>query len=437
MNVLAHELNAALDGTIAGRLLSGLGRRLYFPRGIVAQSAEAKKAAHTANATIGMAYNGGKPLMMSAIADRMPGLTAEETVAYAPTAGIEQARVLWRDLLLQKNPSIKADGISLPVVVPGITAGISYMADLFLDKNLPILVSDPCWDNYGLIFEERREAVLRRIPFFDIPGLAAGKAASGLDMPAIEKAVRGAAKTGTVRLLINFPNNPSGYSPTCSEADALVHLIRETAEGGADVLVICDDAYFGLFYEEDIPGESLFGRLGAIHDKVLAIKVDGPTKEDYAWGFRMGFMTFSSRGLGADQYDGLIKKLMGAIRSSVSCANTPVQYLMPGILADERTAAEKESYYALLRERYRKVKGFIGENPDHPRLKPLPFNSGYFMSFLCLGVDAERLRQELLTKHGIGVIALGNRYLRVAFASVDTEQIPSLYRTIYDTAADL
>jgi aspartate/methionine/tyrosine aminotransferase len=433
MDVLADELNAVLDGTVAGRLLSGLGRRFYFPRGIIAQSAEAKKTAYTANATIGMAYNGGKPLMMSAIADRMPGLTAEETVAYAPTAGVEQARAVWKDLLLQKNPSIEPGGISLPVVVPGITAGISYMADLFLDQGTPILVSDPCWDNYGLIFQERREAVLRSVPFFDAPGLAAGKACPGLDMPAIGKAVREAAKTGSVRLMINFPNNPSGYSPTRSEADALIGLIRETAEGGADVLVICDDAYFGLFYEENIHGESLFGRLGALHDKVLAVKIDGPTKEDYAWGFRMGFVTFSSRGLGADQYDGLIKKLMGAVRSSVSCVNTPAQYLMLKILADARTVAEKERYHALLRGRYRAVKDFIGKNPAHPSLKPLPFNSGYFMSFLCLD-DAEKLRQELLAKHGIGVIALGNRYLRVAFASVDTEQIPLVYRTIYDTA---
>ena len=65
MNYLADELNFLLDGTVAGRLLSPLGRRLYFPKGIIAQSAEAKQGAHTANATIGMAYYQGKPLTLS------------------------------------------------------------------------------------------------------------------------------------------------------------------------------------------------------------------------------------------------------------------------------------------------------------------------------------------------------------------------------------
>jgi aspartate/methionine/tyrosine aminotransferase len=429
MDILAQELNAMLDTTAAGRLLSRLGRRLFFPRGIVAQSAEAKQAAYHSNATIGMAYSGGKPLLVSAIADSFPTLNAEETVAYAPTAGVEEARLLWKELLLQKNPSIDSRRVSLPVVVPGITSGISYMADLFLDEGSLIIASDPCWDNYGFIFQERRGAVLRGVPF-----LGGGP---GLDLGAIRAAVREEAKTGAVRIILNFPNNPSGYSPSREEAEALVGLFRETAEAGADLLIICDDAYFGLFYEDDTNGESLFGRLASLHERIVTVKIDGPTKEDYAWGFRMAFVTFGGRGLGPAHFDGLIKKLMGAIRSSVSCANTPAQYLMMKILADPRTAPEKEQYYDLLRRRYLAVKGFIAANPDHPALSPLPFNSGYFMSFRCTGVDPEALRRELLTKHGVGAVALGPCYLRVAFSSIDEAKIDRVFRIIYDTAEEI
>ena len=59
MNKLAVELNEALKGSSAGRLMSALGNRLYFPNGIIAQSAEAKKSATRANATIGMAFQQG------------------------------------------------------------------------------------------------------------------------------------------------------------------------------------------------------------------------------------------------------------------------------------------------------------------------------------------------------------------------------------------
>jgi aspartate/methionine/tyrosine aminotransferase len=234
MHILAEELNARLDGTVAGRLLSGLGRRLYFPRGIIAQSVEAKQAAYTANATIGMAYRGGEPLVIPAISDNLPLLKPAETVAYAPTAGAEPVRRAWKEQILKKNPSLNPAHCSLPMVVPGITAGISYTADLFLDEGQTVLSGGPCWDNYGLIFRERRGGTLKEIPLFN--------GGPGLDIPALDAAFREEAKTGAVRAILNFPNNPSGYAPSRAEADALTALIREIAEGGADVLVLCDDA---------------------------------------------------------------------------------------------------------------------------------------------------------------------------------------------------
>jgi aspartate/methionine/tyrosine aminotransferase len=429
MHPLASELNSVLNGTIAGRLLSRLGSRFYFPRGIIAQSAEAKKSAHTANATIGMAYGGGRPLILSAIADSMPTLSPEQSVAYAPTAGVEQVRADWKKLILQKNPSLKAGRISLPVVVPGLTAGISFIADMFLDEGSVIVACDPCWDNYSLIFTERRGGIMKGLPFIS--------AGPGLDLQTIGRAIREEAKTGTVRIILNFPNNPSGYSPTAAEAEALAGFCREAAEAGADVLVLCDDAYFGLFYESEIYQESVFSLLADLHERILAVKIDGPIKEDYVWGLRTGFVTFGSKGLQTEHYNALVTKLTGAIRSSVSCANTPAQHIIIKALEDPRTPVEKARFQDIMQKRYNAVKTFLAGNPGHPVLKPLPFNSGYFMCFSCQGVNAEALRQELLYRKGIGVVALGEDCLRIAFAGLDEDQIPSVYRTVYDTAASL
>lgn len=429
MNTLAIELNSLLEGTVAYRLLSNLGKRLYFPKGIIAQSGEAKKFAHKANATIGMAYDGGHPLILSTIAEGMPTLSAVEAVTYAPTAGIETARQAWKDGMLRKNPGLAGTTISLPVVVPGLTAGISYVADLFLDEGDEILVSDPCWDNYGLIFADRRGAQVAEVLFFaDGPGL---------DLEGIRQAIQQQSKSGSLRLILNFPNNPSGYSPTNEEAEALIAMIQEAAEAGTDVLVITDDAYFGLAYEPNIYPESLFSRLAKLHERVLAVKIDGPTKEDYVWGLRMGFVTFGSAGMNEAHYDALIKKLMGTIRSSVSCSNTPAQYLMLKTLQDSRSAIEKARFREILNKRYQLVKTLVQTHGEHPVLQALPFNSGYFMSFRCKGVNPEILRQTLLKDHGIGTIALGTQYVRIAFSSVEAEHIPFVYETLYKVAEDL
>lgn len=425
----AEELNTILDETVAGRFLSLLGRRLYFPKGIIAQSAEAKKLAHVANATIGMAYRNGSPLILSAVADSMPSLSPAEIVAYAPTAGVEETRRSWKQRMLAQNPTLDADQVSLPVVVPGLTAGISYTADLFLDERNTIITSCPCWDNYQLIFQARQGATTRAIPFFGT--------GAGLDIDAIAKALKEEARSGSVRIILNFPHNPSGYAPTGDEADALATLVAEIADAGADVLVLCDDAYFGLFYEDSVSRESLFARLSTLHERVLAIKIDGPTKEDYVWGLRIGFVTIGSRGLGARHFDALEKKYLGVIRSSVSCANTAAQHLMVKTMKDARTTDEQQQFYALLKSRYEAVKRFVYEAPPNPRLCPLPFNSGYFMSFRCVGISAGALRRELLDKHGIGAVAFGDEFLRIAFASLEAELIPVVYQTIYQVASGL
>ncbi|MDR2480724.1 MAG: aminotransferase class I/II-fold pyridoxal phosphate-dependent enzyme [Spirochaetaceae bacterium] len=428
MNHIACELNSILEGTVAEKMLSNFGKRIYFPKGIIVQSAEAKKFAETANATIGMAFHKGKPMILSALSDHLPYLSEAETVAYAPTAGVESVRELWFKHLLEKNPSLKAEFISLPVVVPGITAGISYMADIFFDKDQTVIINAPCWDNYSLIFEERREARLRNVSFL---------LDQSIDIVSITEAIEDEARTGEVRIVLNFPNNPAGYSPTSTEVDMLCECIYRAADSGANVFVLCDDAYYGLLYEDNTCKESIFCRLAGLHDRVLAVKADGPTKEDYVWGLRIAFITFGSKGLKKAHFDALIQKLMGTIRSSVSCSNTPAQFLLLKTFADQRTQDNKDRYFGILQRRYLAVRRFIDAHQNHPVLKALPFNSGYFMSFECTGISAESLRRVLLDKYGIGVIALGEKYIRIAFSALNEEQITPVLDTIFKAAEEL
>src|SRR5574344_2398102 len=84
LNPLAQELNDILKTTSAGALLSDLGVRMYFPKGIIAQSGEAKKAATKANGTIGMTVISGMPAVLPSIQKSAPSFKPGELVAYAP-----------------------------------------------------------------------------------------------------------------------------------------------------------------------------------------------------------------------------------------------------------------------------------------------------------------------------------------------------------------
>lgn len=426
LNPLAQELNDTLKSTTPGELMSDLGKRIFFPRGIISQGGEAKKAGKVANATVGTTIVDGKPAILEAVHKYAPELSAEEMVSYAPTAGIPELRECWKDLIYRKNPGLKGKTISNPIVVPGLTAGISYLADLFLEEGKSLLTADPCWDNYSLIVETRRNSELHPFNLF---------AEGGFDLFSFKEAVEKEAETGSVRVLLNFPQNPSGYSPTNAEAAQIVKVIRDVAEKGTRVLVLSDDAYFGLNYEDDIYPQSLFAEFANLHENILAVKIDGPTKEDFVWGFRAGFITFGGKGLTESHYDALEKKMMGLIRSSVSCAATPSQSIVLRVFKDPALEMQKNQYRQVLENRYLAVKNFL-KTHTCKNLEPLPFNSGYFMSFRTR-VDAEALRQKILKEKQIGTIALDIQTLRVAFSSVEENMIETVYTAIYECADNM
>lgn len=430
MNPLAQELNAVLAGTVVPRLFSRLGEQLYFPKGIVSQSAEASARAHRLNATIGMAVEDGEPMVLPLISRQIPGLSRKELASYAPTGGIPALREAWKRQLLGKNPSLQKAEFSNPMVVPGLTNGVFQATELFVNPGDIVIIPDMFWGNYRLIMEVRRGAEIVTFPFFNKEG--------GLNLGGLEATIKQYKSRGKLILCLNFPNNPTGYTPNENEMVGLENLLVAEADTGTDFLVICDDAYFGLFFEPGTCTESLFARLATAHERILAFKVDGATKEDFVWGFRIGFMTIAAKGLRPEQYEAVQKKMMGAIRGNVSSSSGLAQHIILKALQDPSYAEQKQAKFKELEKRYFKVKEIIASmarSADFP-FEVLPFNSGYFMALKCKGFSAETLRLKLLDD-GIGTISIGDEYLRVAYSSVDLAMLEELYHEIVQKARGL
>ena len=422
MNAIASELNRTLEGSVAGRLLSELGRQMYFPRGIVAQTSEANQRANRFNATVGMAFEDGEPIMLSGLRDLVVGLNPAESVAYAPTPGVPELRELWKQEMARKNPSLGETPTTLPMVTGGLTNGLFQIAELFVGPGDALILPELFWGNYRLMIEVGRGARIVEYALFDANG--------GFNVSALDAAIGDLDKAV---VLLNFPNNPTGYSPTLDEAAAIEELLVRKAEAGCDLLVVLDDAYFGLFYENDLLEESLFARIADSSERILAVKIDGATKEDFAWGFRVGFVTFAGKGLSRAQLDALERKLMGSIRATVSNSSRIAQSMLLHAFAWPSYQEEKARKRDLLKSRYARVRSILESEATGP-LTPLPFNSGYFMAFACDGVNAEELRLALLDE-GIGTIAIGTKYLRVAYSTIDEADLPELYRAIFAAAA--
>lgn len=419
-NPLAESLNRTLSTTPPLLdLFSRRGRAIYFPsKGILGQSAEAKGT--RINATIGTAFEeDGSPLALECLEETLN--LPSQSFLYAPSFGLPKLRDEWARWMTLKNPGLQGKPFSKPVVTAALTHGLSVAGYLFVDEGDEVILADLFWDNYELVLGEAYGARLKFHNTF---------ARGGYDVAALRAALAD-GPLGKKIVLLNFPNNPTGYTVNEQEADELCAVLLESAQAGNRLVVLIDDAYFGLVYEVGVIRESLFSRLADLHANLLAVKLDGPTKEDYVWGFRVGFITFAGRGATPAHLLALENKAAGAVRGSISNAPSISQEILLKGYTHPDYARQKAHKFDILQHRYRKIRDILAGHPEYARsFVALPFNSGYFMCVKPLGVEAEAVRRELLDRHGTGVIVLSG-LIRLAFSSVPLDALEALFANVH------
>ncbi len=429
LNPQATELNSIIEKSsrTVYDLLSKKGKAIYFPRkGILAQGAAAKDK--EINATIGTAYeDDGKPMVLPSMASRIT-LDSKEVFPYAGSEGLKTLRDKWKELMKAKNPSLGAKEISLPVVTCGVTNGLSIIGYMFADEMDEVITADLYWENYDLVFTNAYGAKLKFFNLFK----------DGVFDTESFKATINEGGTGKKIVLLNFPNNPSGYTPTSDAANKIIGVLKDAAAAGNKLAVILDDSYFGLIFEDKIITESLFAELSGLHKNLLAIKVDGLTKEEYAWGLRVGFVTYGIKNGSKALYQALEEKTAGAVRGNIS--NSP--HLSQSLFINASKAAsylqEKQRNREKIGERYLKVKEILAAHKEYKEYyEALPFNSGYFMCVKIKNINVDKVWQTLLDKYSTGVICYSEKnLLRIAFASTPTPKLEKLFNNIYLACKD-
>ncbi|MBG9734617.1 aminotransferase class I/II-fold pyridoxal phosphate-dependent enzyme [Paenibacillus alvei] len=430
MNQLAQQLNETIQQHNPNiyAMLSRLAQQIYFPKeGILSQSAEAKSKAKAAfNATIGIATEGGTPMHLSVIQDTLSAYAPADIYPYAPPAGKPELRKAWKEKMLKENPSLRNATISNPIVTNALTHGLSIVADLFADEGDVVVLPEKNWENYELTFGIRRNAEMVYYPLYNDDWK--------FNSTGLRDALLANKDKGKAIVVLNFPNNPTGYTPGREEGEQIVAALLEAAEAGMRLVVVTDDAYFGLFFEDSMH-ESLFGRLASLHPNVLPIKVDGATKEEYVWGFRVGFITYAAESEAL--LSALEQKTIGIIRATISSGPHPSQTFVLHALQSADYESQKQTKFDLMKARANKVKELLDSGKYGDKLSYYPFNSGYFMCLKLQNVNVEALRLHLLEQYGVGTIALGETDLRVAFSCIEEDQLEQLFDMIYQGVLDL
>ncbi len=377
---------------------------MYFPLGIPAQAQQAKTA--SINATIGQLTDGaGGAIPLPSLANKVSGVSLEDATLYAAQGGNKALRTAWRDRLNRVGLGPK----SSPFCTVGLTHGLSLLADMFVDEDTDVLLPAPGWGNYKLIFGVRGGGNIIPYPVFEGGQFAADS---------IKKAL--AKVRSKALLLLNFPGNPTGYTPSPAELAPWLDAIRNSPK---PVVVLCDDAYNGFVYEADrIQRSPFFDLADADPSRVLTAKVDGATKELCFFGGRVGFVTFGAEGPAAEALDA---KLKGMARANVSSGPAISQAMVLAALNDPNLDQERVQLFQQCQARYQMLKTSLTE----AGIPHEPFNSGFFALIPVAG-DPNHLRLRLL-EEGVGVVAFPQLgAIRIAYSSTSIEDIPALVAAI-------
>ncbi len=420
LNPLAIELNKQIQNAApaVSALLSKLGKRIYLPRGILSQTAEANAKAHRFNATRAIALEDKDMMHLAVSRQFVPALSLESIYGYAPVLGQPELRDAWKAHLIKENPSLSETALSLPIVTSGMTHGFSLLAELFTDSGDTLVLPDKIWGNYRLIFQTKAAANLQTYPFFN--------AAKGFNTHGFRETLTNATDEKLL-VLLNFPHNPTGYAIARTEAQHIVDAIVARADAGCRVLVMIDDAYAGLWYDASVMQESLFGLLVGCHPNVVPVKIDGATKEEYAWGLRVGFMSF---GLGEAAMGPLEQKFSGLIRANTSGASQVSQTLILEAMKAPGHAEQKRHNYETLKARALKTKRIASDARYAKLWEVYPSHAGYFICLNLKSGNAEMVRQQLLEEYSIGTIALGETELRVAYSCLEESDIEKVFEVV-------
>ena len=398
---------------------SKLGENIILPQDVLIQSKETAAIPGAINATIGIATSNKKAMALPSINKVITEINNSEYLPYSPTPGLPKMRELWKEKILADNPSINKDFLSLPMVTTGITQGIDIAANLFSESGDALLLPNLFWQNYAQIYTIKLGNKIYKYNQFDEN--------NEFSITNFKETLY-SIKEDKISLILNFPNNPTGYTPSDVELNSLVDVISTYAKENKNkqLIIVSDDAYFGLFFEKNhkTPTLSATYKL-AENENCLIIKLDGITKEYYNWGLRIGFITYYTKNDELRQL--LLEKTQGFLRSTTSSPSNLSQQIALRLLDNKKALEEKEINDKIIEERYNELKQAISVEQLDSLVRILPFNSGYFFTIkLPSNINAHEFRLKFLNEYKYGVYSIDDEHIRIAFSCLDKELIPEL-----------
>lgn len=387
------------------------------------------------NATVGTARNNdGSLLIFPTLLEEFSNLSGEQIFAYANIRGMPNFAKLWKEDTLASFPTDlvkKTDKLSsLPLTSCGLTGGLTLAGEAFLDRDDPFLIPNSRWGNIDNVLLKNQRLKEVNYELLDKEGK--------LDFSDLADKIKKLNIDGKkFGIYLNFPNNPSGISPSFEQVKILQEALSEIT---TPTIILLDDAYEGYVYESDVMNYSLFPHLVGLNENVLVVKMDGVSKRYCAYGARLGAVTLGFGYEVSEEEKASLREVLAKItRSSVSNSPRGIQEAIINVLEDSgkhnKIQQERQTVQNILSNRFKNMKR-IEEEKETRLLLPVNYNSGFFSYFLLKNnKSATEISKKLLDK-GLGTVPFENKSnglngVRVAFCSIKDEDIEKTIDILY------
>ena len=228
------------------------------------------------------------------------------TLGYTETQGHPE----YRRLAAQLYENVVADDV---VILTSPVEGIYLTMQALIDAGDEVVALGPAYDALHHVAEH----LCGKFQTWQLVPTATGWE---MDLDRLSSFVN----SQTRLIVVNFPHNPTGYQPTCSELEQLVGIARDN-----DCWLFCDEIYRGL--EAGFERAPAIPSVADLYEK--AIVLNGLSKTYGLPGLRAGWLV--ARGAKIRQ------ELIGWKHYTTICPAAPTEYLAIQALSVRERLAER------------------------------------------------------------------------------------------------
>ncbi len=315
---------------------------------------------------------------------------------YAHNLGLPELRAAIARYTSSLHPAVDASRIA---VTSGGVSALMLAVQALVDAGDEVVAVTPVWPNLTAQ-PAILGATVRTVPLVPVRGEWT------LDLQALRAAV-----TSTTRLLIvNAPNNPTGWTMTREEQQAVLDHCRETG-----TWILADEVYERLYFEPTANGcAPSFLDIARPDDRLVV--THSFSKSFLMTGWRLGWLVLPPA---------LVEGIGKLIEFNTSCASVFTQ--RAGVVAIEHTAEITPRVVAHLKHCRDTLVPLLAAVPG---VQVAPARGGMYAFFRLEGFDDSfEVAKRLVVEAGLG-LAPGNAFapegqgwLRWCFASKDPQRL--------------